>query len=95
MNKDHYKIWRSIDKIAYINGLSVSSLAKKAGLDSTAFNKSKRLYPTGKFRWPSTESICKVLRVMNINWQEFSRYLQEAEDELMVMETKNSKSPTR
>ncbi|MBD5398205.1 helix-turn-helix transcriptional regulator [bacterium] len=95
MNKDHYKIWRSIDKIAYVHGMSVSSLAKKAGLDSTAFNKSKRFYPTGKFRWPSTESICKVLRVMNINWQEFSRYLQEAEDELMVMEAKNTKSPTK
>ncbi|MGN0929217.1 MAG: hypothetical protein ACI4N3_01090 [Alphaproteobacteria bacterium] len=95
MNKDHYKIWRSIDKIAYINGMSVSSLAKKAGLDATAFNKSKRFYPTGKFRWPSTESICKVLRVMNINWQEFSKLLQEAEDELMVMEAKNIKSPEK
>ncbi|MDR1476627.1 MAG: hypothetical protein LBI17_00685 [Rickettsiales bacterium] len=76
MDTEHMKIWRTIDKIAYINGISVSALAKRAGLDATAFNKSKRFYPSGKFRWPSTESICKVLRASNMNWEQFTRYLE-------------------
>src|SRR6516162_320033 len=37
------------------------SLAKKAGLDPTTFNKSKRITPDGHARWPSTESIAKSL----------------------------------
>ena len=37
-------------------GLSASGLAKKAGLNSTSFNPSKRASKTRK-RWPSTESI--------------------------------------
>ena len=79
MNIDHNKIWKSIDKIAYINGISVSALAKKAGLDSTAFNKSKRMYPCGKCRWPSTESVCKVLKVMNLDWGKFCQYMEEGD----------------
>ncbi len=82
MEKEHKKIWNVIDKIAYINGISVSALAKRAGLDSTAFNKSKRYYPSGKCRWPSSESICKVLKVMNIDWKAFSKYISEADKEV-------------
>jgi phage repressor protein C with HTH and peptisase S24 domain len=37
-------------------------LARKAGLDPTTFNKSKRNGPDGRPRWPSTESIAKVLQ---------------------------------
>ena len=76
MYTENSKIWGTIDKIAYINGISVSALAKKAGLDATAFNKSKRFYPSGKFRWPSTESICKVMRATNLSWEQFSKYLE-------------------
>ena len=76
MDTEHSKIWGTIDKIAYINGISVSALAKKAGLDATAFNKSKRFYPSGKFRWPSTESICKVMRATDLSWEQFSKYLE-------------------
>jgi phage repressor protein C with HTH and peptisase S24 domain len=76
MDSEHTRIWNTIDKIAYINGISVSALAKKAGLDATAFNKSKRFYPSGKFRWPSTESICKVMRATGISWEQFCKYLE-------------------
>src|SRR5262249_27213622 len=41
--------------------LSTSGLARKAGLDPTTFNKSKRATADGRLRWPSTESISKVL----------------------------------
>ncbi|MBD5405448.1 hypothetical protein HDR59_02765 [bacterium] len=81
MDKEHSKIWKVIDKIAYTNGLSVSALARKAGLDSTAFNKSKRFYPSGKRRWPSSESICKIFKVMNMDWELFSQYMMEADED--------------
>ena len=78
METEHGRIWKAIDKIAYVNGISVSALAKKAGLDPTAFNKSKRYYPSGKFRWPSTESICKVIRATNMSWSQFTKYLEQS-----------------
>ncbi len=78
MEAEHSKIWKTIDKIAYINGISVSALAKKAGLDATAFNKSKRFYPSGKFRWPSTESICKLIKATNMSWEQFTKYLEQS-----------------
>src|SRR6266705_1661448 len=57
----HAEIWSAIDRIAAANGITVSALARRAGLDPTSFNKSKRLTRDGKPRWPSTESIAKVL----------------------------------
>lgn len=57
----HTAIWRAIDRLAEANGLSVSGLARLAGLDATAFNRSKRQSPDGKARWPSTESLAKVM----------------------------------
>ena len=53
----HHDIWRGIDLLAESRGLSASGLARKAGLDPTTFNRSKRLTAAGKERWPSTESI--------------------------------------
>jgi len=47
--------------LAAEKGLSASGLAKLAGLDATTFNPSKRRMPDGRLRWPSTESISKVL----------------------------------
>ncbi|WP_274427209.1 S24 family peptidase [Chelativorans sp. YIM 93263] len=57
----HEKVWAAIDALAARNSLSASGLAKKAGLDSTAFNRSKRCAADGRPRWPSTESIAKVM----------------------------------
>jgi len=57
----HDDIWRAIDSLAAENGLSASGLARKSGLDPTAFNPSKRIGPDGRARWPSTESVAKVL----------------------------------
>ena len=57
----HDDIWRAIDSLAAENGLSASGLARRAGLDPTAFNPSKRIGPDGRARWPSTESVAKVL----------------------------------
>lgn len=57
----HADIWKAIDRLAAKHGLSASGLARRAGLDPTTFNKSKRIGPDGRLRWPSTESIAKIL----------------------------------
>src|SRR5436190_8591804 len=57
----HAQVWAAIDALAERAGLSASGLAKRAGLDPTTFNKSKRITPDGRERWPSTESLAKAL----------------------------------
>jgi len=57
----HSGIWQAIDRLAAKNRLSASGLARKAGLDPTTFNRSKRIAADGRPRWPSTESIVKIL----------------------------------
>jgi len=67
----HSDIWSAIDAIAQRHGLSASGLARLAGLDATAFNKSKRISKDGRQRWPSTESIAKVLDATNEGFDAF------------------------
>ncbi|MFM2045902.1 MAG: hypothetical protein RLY86_4478 [Pseudomonadota bacterium] len=67
----HSDIWRAIDRLAARHGLSASGLAKRGGLDPTTFNKSKRMTPDGKLRWPSTESIAKVLDATGSSLSDF------------------------
>ena len=57
----HQQVWAAIDALAARYSMSASGLARKAGLDSTAFNKSKRLSADGRPRWPSTESLAKIM----------------------------------
>jgi phage repressor protein C with HTH and peptisase S24 domain len=61
----HDQIWTALDRLAERGGLSASGLAKKSGLDPTTFNKSKRITPDGRERWPSTESLAKALAATN------------------------------
>jgi len=57
----HAQIWNALDRLAERAGLSASGLAKRAGLDPTTFNRSKRITSDGRPRWPSTESVSKAL----------------------------------
>lgn len=57
----HEQVWAAIDRLAERHSLSASGLAKRAGLDSTAFNRSKRHSADGRPRWPSTESLSKIM----------------------------------
>src|SRR3954464_9576539 len=68
----HDDIWRALDALAAENGLSASGLARKAGLDATAFNPSKRIGVDGRSRWPSTESVAKVLGATGTGFAEFA-----------------------
>ncbi|EKV27049.1 Phage repressor [Caenispirillum salinarum AK4] len=72
----HSQIWRAIDRLAESKGLSPSGLARRAGLDSTTFNKSKRTTREGKPRWPSTESIAKILQATNTSLAEFTALVE-------------------
>ncbi len=71
----HGDIWRALDALAARKGLSVSGLARAAGLDPTTFNKSKRQAPDGKPRWPSTESVTRALDAIEADWEEFAALL--------------------
>ncbi len=75
----HETIWKAIDTLAARHELTASGLARKAGLDPTSFNKSKRLGPDGRLRWPSTESISKVLDATGATLEQFLGYLPNAQ----------------
>ncbi len=79
----HADVWRAIDRLAAKHGLSASGLARRSGLDPTTFNKSKRITKEGKQRWPSTESIAKVLTATGDSLAEF--VAQMGEDNASVL----------
>ncbi len=81
----HSQIWAAIDALALRFDLSPSGLAKKAGLDPTSFNKSKRKTSDGKERWPSTESLSKILQATQVSFSDFAQIIVNAS-------TSNSKS---
>lgn len=68
----HTEIWTALDRLAETFSSSPSGLAREAGLDPTSFNRSKRLSGSGKPRWPSTESLSKVLAVVDMSFEDFA-----------------------
>ncbi|MCW5697098.1 MAG: helix-turn-helix transcriptional regulator [Bauldia sp.] len=71
----HAAIWAAIDRLAARHGLTASGLARRAGLDPTTFNRSKRVAADGRPRWPSTESIAKIL---DVTGEEMARFIEAA-----------------
>ena len=69
----HAQIWTALDRLAARADLSPSGLAKRSGLDPTTFNKSKRITPDGRARWPSTESVAKALAATGVSVEISSR----------------------
>jgi len=74
MQLSYHEIWEGLENLAKAKGISLSAMAQKAGLDPTSFNKSKRIGADGRKRWPSTESMNKVLKAMDITVFEFMEY---------------------
>jgi phage repressor protein C with HTH and peptisase S24 domain len=74
----HAQVWNAIDRLADAHGYSTSGLAKRAGLDPTTFNKSKRFSGEGKERWPSTESVAKVLNVTGTDFVAFAKLASDS-----------------
>jgi phage repressor protein C with HTH and peptisase S24 domain len=74
----HDDIWRAIDTLAAEHGLSPSGHARQAGLDPTSFNHSKSRSTDGKFRWPSTESLAKILTATGAKLEDFTSLVMGA-----------------
>ena len=70
----HSQLWKAIDSLARHEGLSVSALARRAGLDATSFNPSKWFGPgePPRPRWPSTESLTRILTATGLSLGEFA-----------------------
>jgi phage repressor protein C with HTH and peptisase S24 domain len=75
----HQDVWKGIDRLAAARGMSPSGLAKSAGLDPTTFNKSKRSTKEGKPRWPSTESLSKILEATSTTLDEFVALIRDGD----------------
>lgn len=73
----HKRIWAAIDALAERNDLSPSGLAKRAGLDSTTFNKSKRFGADERPRWPSTESLAKIMEATGWSLDDFMALVRD------------------
>jgi phage repressor protein C with HTH and peptisase S24 domain len=80
----HGQVWRGIDQLAKRNGLSASGLARRAGLDPTTFNPSKRITKENKFRWPSTESLAKILSATDTPFEVFVGLMGDHPDQAAV-----------
>lgn len=71
----HAEIWNAIERFAADNKMSCSGLARCSGLDATTFNKSKRWSPEGQPRWPSSQSIAKILSSTGSKLEDFTKHL--------------------
>ena len=80
MPLSHARLWKAIDGLARREGLSVSALARRAGLDATSFNPSKRFGPgePARPRWPSTESLTRILTATGVSLGEFAALARDA-----------------
>ena len=76
----HGEIWRAIDALAKRFDMTPSAMARMAGLDPTSFNRSKRgsAEADGRARWPSTESLAKLLEATGVNFSEFAALTEPA-----------------
>ncbi len=68
----HEELWQAIEILAKKQNMTCSGLARTAGLDPTTFNKSKRESKYGQPRWPSMETVAKVLDATNTSPNQFA-----------------------
>ncbi len=81
----HADVWRAIDRLAAKHDMSVSGLARHSGLDPTTFSKSKRISKDGKQRWPSTETIAKILSATGDSLAEFIAQMGESNTAVLAL----------
>ena len=79
----HADMWNAIDSFARSRNMTCSCMARRSGLDSTTLNRSKRWTRDGKPRWPSMQSLAKVLDSNDAYMIDFARFAQ------CLMEKKN------
>lgn len=80
MPLSHAKLWTAIDRLARREDLKPSGLARRAGLDPTTFNPSKRFGPGDppRPRWPSSESLTRALDATGATLAEFAALADDA-----------------
>jgi phage repressor protein C with HTH and peptisase S24 domain len=88
----HAQVWSAIDALAQQKDISVSRLARSAGLDPTTFNKSKRTAQDGRLRWPSTESLSKIMAATGIDFDQFALLMSQSNRDYAIGLTKLSQS---
>ena len=71
----HSELWAGIVNVANWRRVSCSGLARLAGLDSTTFNKSKRVNKYGQPHWPSTYTLACVLDAAGITLADFAKFM--------------------
>ena len=80
MPLSHAQLWKAVDRLAARQGMTASGLARRAGLDATSFNPSKR-FGAGdppRPRWPSTESVTLALQATKISLADFAALADDA-----------------
>lgn len=87
MPLSHSQLWSAIDGLARREGLTASGLAKRAGLDATSFNPSKRFGPGDppRPRWPSTESLTRILQATGVSLGDFATLARDATERPMTV----------
>ena len=75
----HRQLWSAIDRLAARRGWSIGRLAVMAGLDATSLNPSKRLSLDAKPRWPSTETLSKLLSASDTSFSAFAELVDGSE----------------
>lgn len=83
MPLSHAQIWNGLDRLARREGCTPSALARRAALDPTSFNPSKRM-AGGRPRWPSTESLTKVLAACGVSLAEFADLAEDGSAQAVV-----------
>lgn len=87
MPLSHSQLWSAIDGLARREGLTASGLARRAGLDATSFNPSKRFGPGSppRPRWPSTESLTRILQATGVSLGDFATLARDAHERPMTV----------
>lgn len=78
----HHQFWAALEELAELRGLSMSGMARQAGLDPTSFNKSKRMSPRNLPKWPRTDSLFRVLVITETSLGEFEQILMSVKKPL-------------
>jgi len=74
---NHSEIWGAIDSFAMEHRMSCSGLARRGGLNPTTFSQSKRWSKYGQERWPSMQSISKILSATGAEFNDFAKHLKK------------------
>ena len=77
----HQVMWGTIEAIAKSKKMSLPALARAVGMDSTSFNKSKRMSGQ-KMRMPTTTTILAILDTFDMDWFDWAHMYKKTAEAL-------------